>query len=96
MKIPTRKERAALTSADKIADAELTRWAVWESISPTDRMRAIGVAGFPRDRAADPIASFSDAERERIRAALVVHIARMEFIAQCMSGSSTTRQGLLH
>ncbi len=96
MKTPTRKERAALTHVDKIADAEVTRWAAWEAVSHTDRLRAVGVSGLTRERASDPMASFTDAERARIRSALADHIARMEFIIQCMNGSNTTRQGFLH
>jgi hypothetical protein len=96
MKTPTRKERAALAHVDTIADAELTRWAAWEAVSPTDRLRAIGVAGLPRERASAPAASFTDAERAQIRTALAAHIARMQFVIQCMNGSNTTRQGYLH
>lgn len=96
MKTPTSKERAALAQVDTIADAEVTRWAAWEAVSPTDRMRAVGVAGLPRERASDPAASFTDAERSQIRTALAVHISRMEFIIQCMNSSNTTRQGYLH
>ncbi len=96
MRTPSRKERAALAHAETVADAEVTRWAVWEAVSPNDRMRAIGVAGLPRERASDPIASFTDAERASIRAALAVHISRMEFVIQCMNGANTNRQGYLH
>jgi hypothetical protein len=96
MKTPTRKERAALAHVDTIADAEVTRGAAWEAVSTTDRLRAIGVAGLPRERASDPAASFTDAERAQIRLALTSHIGRMEFIIQCMNGSNTTRQGYLH
>jgi hypothetical protein len=96
MKTPTSKERAALAQVDTIADAEVTRWAAWEAVSPNDRLRAIGVAGLPRERASDPAASFTDAERAQIRTALAAHIGRMEFVIQCMNPSNTTRQGYLH
>lgn len=96
MKTPTRKERAALAHVETIADAELTRWAVWEAISPNDRLRAIGVAGLPRERAGAPATSFTNAEREQIRMALTAHIGRMQVIIECMNGSNTTRQGYLH
>lgn len=96
MKTPTRKERAALAHVDTIADAEVTRWAAWEAVSPNDRMRAIGVAGLPRERASDTAASFTDSERAQIRTALAVHITRMQFVIDCMNGSNTTRQGYLH
>lgn len=96
MKTPTRKERAALAHVDKIADAELTRWTVWEAIAPIDRARAMGVAGLPKERASDPAASFNDDERARIRTAVEIHISRMAVIVQCMNGSNTTRQGYLH
>ena len=92
------KERRAREQAAKVADqgGEVTRWAAWEAVSPNDRMRAIGLAGFPRNRASDPIASFTDAERATIREALAVHISHMEFIIQCMNGANTTRLGYLH
>lgn len=96
MKTPTRKERAALAHVDTIADAEVTRWAAWEAVSQNDRLRAIGVAGLPRERASDPASSFNDAERAQIRTALTVHITRMQFVIDCMNGSNTTRQGYLH
>lgn len=96
MKTPSRKEVAAITHAETIAEAELTRWAAWEAVSQNDRLRAIGVAGLPRERASDPAASFTDAERVQIRTALTAHIGRMEFVIQCMNGSNTTRQGYLH
>lgn len=96
MKRPNGKERAALERADTIAEAELMRWAVWDSVSHIDRLRAIGVAGLPRERATDPAASFTEAEREKIRMALAAHIGRMQVIIQCMNGANTTRQGYLH
>jgi hypothetical protein len=96
MKTPTSKELAALAHVETIADAELTRWAAWEAVSPNDRLRAIGVAGLPRERASDPAASFTDAERAQIRMALSVHIGRMQFVIECMNGSNTTRHGYLH
>lgn len=96
MKTPSSKERAALAHVDTITDAEVTRRAAWEAVSPTDRLRAIGVAGLPRERASAPAASFTDAERAQIRAALAVHITRMQFVIDCMNGSNTTRQGYLH
>jgi hypothetical protein len=96
MKTPTRKEAASLAHADTIADAELTRWAAWEAVSPTDRLRAVGVAGLPRERASDPAASFTDGERAQMRTALAIHIARMQFVIDCMNASNTTRQGYLH
>jgi hypothetical protein len=96
MKTPNSKELIAMERAEAVADGELTRWELWEAISPIDRMRAVGVAGFSKDRAAAPLASFTDDERARIRSALAVHVSRMEFIVQVMSASNTTRQGYLH
>lgn len=96
MKTPTRKERVALTRAEIIGTAETARWHMWECISLVDRQRAVGVAGLPKERAIGPLASFTDDERARVRAALAAHVARMEFIAQCMAASNTTPQGYLH
>lgn len=87
---------AALTCTDVIASAETTRWHLWECVSLTDRQRAVGVAGLSKDRASAPLASFSDAERAAVRAALSAHMGRMEFIAQIMAASNTARNGYLH
>jgi len=96
VKNPTRKEATALSKAEAVALGEQTRWAAWEAVSLVDRQRAIGVAGLPKERATDPIASFTDAERARIRAAIYNHIARMEFIMQCMNPANTNAMGWLH
>lgn len=96
MKNPTSKEAAVLSKAETIANAEQTRWAAWEAVSLVDRQRAVGVAGLPKARASDPIATFTDAERAQIRAALYNHVARMEFIMQCMNASNTNGMGWLH
>ena len=96
MKTPNRKERVALTRAEIIGTAETNRWHMWEVVSLVDRQRVMGLAGFPKERASAPIASFNDADRERVRAALAAHIGRMEFVIQCMAASNTTPQGYLH
>jgi hypothetical protein len=96
MKTPARKELIAMQRAEAVADGEMFRWELWEAIDPISRMRAIGVAGLPRERAADPMAKFTDDERARIRSALMIHVSRMEFIVQLMAASNTTRQGYLH
>ncbi len=91
-----RKEVAALTKAETIANAEQTRWAAWEAVSLVDRQRAVSLAGMDKARASDPVASFTDAERARVRSALGSHVARMEFIARCMCASNTNGEGWLH
>lgn len=96
MKTPARKEVIAMQRAEAVADGELSRWELWEAIDPISRMRAIGVAGLPKDRASNSMAQFTDDERARIRAALLVHVSRMEFIVKLMTASNTTRQGYLH
>lgn len=96
MKNPTRKEAAVLSRAEAVANGEQTRWAAWEAVSLVDRQRAVGVAGLPKERASDPLAAFTDDERARIRVALYNHVARMEFIMQCMNASNTSAQGWLH
>jgi hypothetical protein len=96
MKTPARKERAALAHVAKIADAELTRWTMWEAIAPIDRARALSLAGMPKERAVQPLASFTDDERARIRTAVEIHLSRMAVIVQCLNASNTTRAGFLH
>jgi hypothetical protein len=96
VKTPTPKGWVEPAKVDPVANAEATRWHLWEVVSLVDRQRAVGVAGMAKERASAPIASFSDAERERVRAALCVHIAQMEFIARCMAPAKTTLQGFLH
>lgn len=96
MKTPSLKERAALAHADTIGAAETNREEWWHRIALRDRQRAVGVAGLPKERASDPIASFSDAERAHMRAALGVHVMQMELIAKCFNASNTNTFGYLH
>lgn len=96
MKTPTLKERAALAQADTIGQAEANRADWWELLPLQHRQRAVGVAGMPKERAALPIATFNDADRERVRLAIAVHVGQMELIAACMAGRNTTARGWLH
>lgn len=96
MKPASLKERAALVRAETIGQAETTREEVWHSMGLRERVRAVAVAGLPAERASDPIASFTDAERAHMRAAIGVHVSRMELAAKCFESSNTNRAGYLH
>ena len=96
MKAPTRKEAAALATQDAAGAAETARETMWHLLPLRDRQRALSVAGLPVERAAMPMATFTDAERERVRGAIAVHVTRMELAAQCMHASNTNVQGYLH
>jgi hypothetical protein len=96
MKNPTRKEAAALARHDDAGAAEMNREQWWHMLPLRDRQRAVGVAGMPIERAALPLATFSDTDRERVRLALAVHVTQMELIVQCMAASNTNKQGWLH
>jgi hypothetical protein len=96
MKTPTRKEAVALARLDEVGAAEMNREHWWHLLPLRDRERAVGVAGMPRERAALPLATFNDADRERVRLALAVHLGQMEMIARCMAAHNTNRTGYLH
>jgi hypothetical protein len=96
MKTPSLKERAAMAHAETIGAAEQNRADWWQIIDLRDRQRAVGVAGLPKERANDPIASFSDEERSHIRAAIRNHVSQMELIARCFDASNTNVMGYLH
>lgn len=96
MKTPNRKETIAMQRAEAVAEGEMFRWELWEEIALIDRMRAIGVAGLPKERAGNSMAQFTDDERARIRGALLIHVSRMTTIATLMAASNTNRQGYLH
>lgn len=68
----------------------------WHRLPLKERERAMGVAGLQRERAVLPLATFSDAERARVRSALGWHIAQMELIVRCMAASNTNVNGYLH
>ena len=92
MKTPTRREATALAAGA----AELNREQWWHILPMRERQRALSVAGIQADRAAMPLATFTDAERERVRLALSGHIAQMQLVAQCMAAHNTTVEGWLH
>jgi hypothetical protein len=96
VKTPTPKEAAALARLDDAGAAEMNREHWWHMLPLKDRQRAVGVAGMPIERAALPLATFNDADRERVRLALAMHVTQMELIAQCMAASNTDKQGWLH
>jgi hypothetical protein len=96
MKSPTRKEAAALARLDTVGAAEMNREHWWHMLPIRERERAMGVAGLARERAAMPLATFTDAERARVRSAIQSHVMNMELIAQCMHAHNTNVQGWLH
>jgi hypothetical protein len=96
MKTPTRKEAAALARQDGAGSAEMNREQWWHMLPLIDRQRAVGLAGMPKERASMPLATFTDAERERVRVVIARHVATMELVAQCMQAHNTTVQGYLH
>jgi hypothetical protein len=96
MKTPTRREAAALARLDDVGAAEMNREQWWHMLPIRERQRALSVAGIQPDRAALPLSTFTDAERERVRLALSGHIAQMQLVAQCMAAHNTNRAGYLH
>jgi hypothetical protein len=96
MKNPTRKEAAALARQDEVGAAEMNREQWWHMLPLRERQRAVAVAGMPVERAALPLATFNDADRERVRLALAMHVTQMELIVQCLAPSNTNAQGWLH
>lgn len=96
MRAPSRKEQRALVNLENVGQAEVNREHWWHMLSIIDRERAMGVAGLTRAHARLPLAAFSDAERERVRLAVAIHVSRMEVVARCMAAHNTTVYGLLH
>lgn len=92
----TRKEAAALARVNAAADGEEFRENVWHAMPIHERQRAVALARLPSERAAMPLASFNDHERERIRAAVSNHVAQMEMVMRLMVGVNTNRAGYLH
>lgn len=92
MKAPTRREAAALAAGS----AEMNREQWWHMLPLRERQRALSVAGIQPDRAAMPLATFSDIERERVRLALGGHIAQMQLVVQVMAAHNTNVAGYLH
>ena len=82
----SRAEHMTVAAVDRAARADRARSDLWPLVDLTARQRAMTVAGLPRERAADPLATFTQAERGRICAAISAHCAQLEFIGQCMSG----------
>ncbi|MGZ8301225.1 MAG: hypothetical protein ACXW2U_00825 [Telluria sp.] len=86
MKTPTASELLTLAAIDRMARVERSRSDWWELLPLRDRQRAMGVAGMTKEQAAQPLASFTDAERRQIALAISQHCGQMELVAQCMSG----------
>jgi hypothetical protein len=92
MKAPTRREAAALAAGA----AEMNREQWWHMLPMRERVRALSVSGIDPKRAALPLATFTDTERERVRLALSGHITQMQLICQCMAAHNTDTNGYLH
>lgn len=92
MKRPTRHEAAALAAGA----AEMNREHWWHLLPLRERTRALNVAGLDPKRAALPLATFTDTERERVRLALTGHIMQMELIIKCMFPHNTNVEGWMH
>lgn len=92
MKAPTRREAAALAAGS----AEMNREQWWHMLPMRERERALSVAGINPARAAQPLATFTDTERERVRLCIGAHIAQMQLVAQVMAAHNTNVAGLLH
>jgi hypothetical protein len=88
----TRREAAALAAGA----AEMNREQWWHMLPLRERQRALNVAGLEPKRAAMPLATFTDTERERVRLALSGHITQMQLIVQCMYAHNTNVEGWLH
>jgi len=96
MRTPSRKEAAALARQDDAGAAEMNREQWWHMLPIKDRQRALSIAGLDPARVVQPLATFSDADRERVRAAIFSHVTNMELIARCMCASNTNVHGWLH
>lgn len=96
MKAPTRREAAALARQDGAGAAEMNREQWWHMLPVQERRRALGLARIDPERAVQPLSTFSDAERERVRAAIHAHVTNMELLARCMCASNTNVNGWLH
>lgn len=96
MRTPSRKEHKALTHAETIASAEQTRWSLWEAISLVDRQRALSLSGMDKARAVQPLAAFTNQERQNIAFAIGQHVSRMEVLAKIMVMAQTNIHGYLH
>ncbi|WP_377704923.1 hypothetical protein [Pseudoduganella sp. UC29_71] len=84
---------AALVAAE---DRENERAAFWALVPMPARVVVMLTARLPRDRAADPLTSFTRAERHHIALALEVMTSHLAVAAQCMRDTAPTHTVLLH
>jgi hypothetical protein len=96
MKTPSRKEAAVLARLDTAGDAENRREHWWHLMPARDRGRALQLAGLDKDRAINPLATFTDAEREKIRRAVDTHVHNMGLILHALQARNTNIHGYLH
>lgn len=68
----------------------------WHMLPVAARRAALMIAGLDPERAVNPVATFTNEERARVRAAIFAHVEKMELIAQCMHASNTLPNGFLH
>lgn len=88
-------EQAKRDAATKQAP-EMVREHMWHVLPLIERMRAVRLAGLPGERARDPLATFSDAERVAIRWAVERHIMAMSVLVQCVRPHGSNEFGLPH
>lgn len=96
MKTPSRKEAAALARLETIGDAENRREDWWHLMPVVERQRAMSLAGLDKARAIMPLATFTDAERKKMRLALDAHVQSMTLIMQALHPRNTNVHGYLH
>lgn len=92
---------AAITPASAAAmvaaeDRENERAAFWSLVPAPARVVVMLVARLPRDRADDPLTSFTRAERHHIALALEMALSHLGMAAQCMRDTAPTHAVLLH
>lgn len=84
---------AALVAAE---DRENERAAFWALVPMPARIVVMLSARLPRERANDPLTTFTRAERHHIALALEVMISHLGVAAQCMRDTAPTHTVLLH
>lgn len=91
--VTTPEAVAALVAAE---DRENERAAFWLLVPPPARVVAMMVARLPRDRADDPLTTFTAAERRNIVLALTVLSSHLDMVKRCMQDTTSTPVVLLH
>lgn len=77
----TADQLAAMVAAE---ERESRRAAFWQLIPPPARMVAMMAARLPRERASDPLHSFSLAERGLIDSAIAMLASHLGVVQHCM------------